>query len=284
MEFQEVNNYIAQDSDENKRKSVFSGILKRLKRKTSTEKFNEFCINVIKEVKTWPVYEVDPRIHDPLRIPHDVISPEAQSSLSDDSEVVNLVVLSKEEEKKTARTVYINETANQIQPTDHGKDPKEPHEPSSSDRFISVQDAIVYINEDIELIQNGIEMEIKRIIAKQQEIMEYQDKCHWMHTQMDAIYYSILGILRDNIPEMISIAERMVENEQKVKLNKKKNSLQKHRFEKHRKTMNFDTRLAELRKKTRAVWRRDKIWNGIRDWGFLILFLFAFVNAATVAY
>ena len=132
-----------------------------------------------------------------------------------------------------------------------------------------MQDAIVYINQDIERMQDAIEKEMKKMTIKQEEVIKYEDECKWMQTQMDAIHYSISGLLKDNIPEMKAIRERVVENEQKVRLNKKKNIMQKYRFEKYRKAISIETRLIELEKKIKAAWRRDEIWAGIRDWGFL---------------
>lgn len=132
-----------------------------------------------------------------------------------------------------------------------------------------MQDAIVYINQDIERMQDAIEKEMKKITIKQEEIVKYEDECKWMQTQMNAIHYSISGLLKDNIPEMKAIRERVNENEQIVRLNKKKNNMQKYRFEKYRKAISIETRLIELEKKIEAAWRRDEIWAGIRDWGFL---------------
>lgn len=118
-------------------------------------------------------------------------------------------------------------------------------------------------------MQDAIEKEMKKITIKQEEIIKYQDECQWMQAQMDAIHYSISALLKDNIPEMKSVKERVIENEQKVRINKKKNSMQKYRFEKYRKAISIETRLFELEKKIKAAWRRDEIWAGIRDWGFL---------------
>jgi hypothetical protein len=132
-----------------------------------------------------------------------------------------------------------------------------------------MQDAIVYINQDIERIQDAIEKEMKKITIKQEEIIKYEDECKLMQIQMDTIHYSISGLLKDNIPEMKAIRERVIENEQKVRLNKKKNNMQKYRFEKYRKAISIETRLIELEKKIEAAWKRDEIWAAIRDWGFL---------------
>lgn len=132
-----------------------------------------------------------------------------------------------------------------------------------------MQDAIVYINQDIERMQDAIEKEMKKITIKQEEIIKYEDECKLMQIQMDAIHYSISGLLKDNIPEMKAIRERVIENEQKVRLNKKKNNMQKYRFEKYRKAISIETRLIELEKKIEAAWKRDEIWAAIRDWGFL---------------
>lgn len=130
-------------------------------------------------------------------------------------------------------------------------------------------------------MQDAIEKEMKKIMIKQEEITKYQEECQWMKTQMDAIHYSISTLLKENIPDMRSVKERVIENEQKVRINKKKNSMQKYRFEKYRKAISIETRLLELEKKIKAAWRRDEIWAGIRDWGFLTgkqAMLQAFVN------
>lgn len=59
-----------------------------------------------------------------------------QPALSDDSEVVNLVVSSKKKEKKPVKKVYINESANQVQPSNHVKVFNEPQGAVSDDRFV----------------------------------------------------------------------------------------------------------------------------------------------------
>ncbi|KAG2215821.1 hypothetical protein INT46_007444 [Mucor plumbeus] len=225
------------------------------------------------------------RIIDPSReLARDSNQQSSQPPLSDDSEVVNLVVSSKNKEKKPPKKVYINESANQVQPSNDVKVFNEPQGPISSDRFISMQDAIVYINQDIERMQDAIEKEMKKITIKQEEIIKYEDECKLMQIQMDAIHYSISGLLKDNIPEMKAIRERVIENEQKVRLNKKKNNMQKYRFEKYRKAISIETRLIELEKKIEAAWKRDEIWAAIRDWGFLSVLLLSFTIASIIAW
>lgn len=59
-----------------------------------------------------------------------------QPALSDDSEVVNLVVSLRKKEKKPVKKVHINESANQVQPSNHVKVFNEPQGSASSDRFV----------------------------------------------------------------------------------------------------------------------------------------------------
>ncbi|CEP17763.1 hypothetical protein [Parasitella parasitica] len=137
MEFREVNSYIDQDSDDNKQQSFFSKIKKRLRRKSSWEKARDIYLKTKEEMSQFPVMECDPRIVDcyryhPNMIPIEPIPPQSDEN----SEVVNLAVLSKEEEEKPDRKVNSDENADQNQPNNHGRDPTECQDPTLDDRFM----------------------------------------------------------------------------------------------------------------------------------------------------
>jgi hypothetical protein len=91
-----------------------------------------------------------------------------------------------------------------------------------------------------------------------------------MQTQFDSIHYTLHSLQKDNLQDMKQQAERIHENESKIRSNKKRNSTQRYRFEKYRKGISVETRLSELDKKIKAAYRRDEIWAGIRDWGSFI--------------
>ncbi|CAO3619533.1 unnamed protein product [Mucor fragilis] len=321
MEFEEVNNYINRGRGGNNnisntsldnippfdhavsnpynsiiqpivRKPTLSNFVNRLKQQSSKTRFVEKYkkMSNASDMSDGDDFLIDDnasiRIIDPSReLARDANQQQPpQPALSDDSEVVNLVVSLRKKEKKPVKKVHINESANQVQPSNHVKVFNEPQGSASSDRFVSIQEAIVYINQDNERMQDAIEKEMKKIMIKQEEITKYQEECQWMKTQMDAIHYSISTLLKENIPDMRSVKERVIENEQKVRINKKKNSMQKYRFEKYRKAISIETRLLELEKKIKAAWRRDEIWAGIRDWGFLTVLLFFFLVASIIAW
>lgn len=84
------------------------------------------------------IYVASIRIIDPSReLARDINQQQpAQPPLSDDSEVVNLVVSSKKKEKKPAKKVYINESANQVQPSNDVKAFNDPQGAVSNDRFV----------------------------------------------------------------------------------------------------------------------------------------------------
>lgn len=138
--------------------------------------------------------------------------------------------------------------------------------------------AIDVMRSDIELLSDEIEKEIKKINMNQEEIMKYREEFILMQTQFDTIQYTLNSLAKDNLPDMKQQSERIHENDAKVRQNKKRNSVQKYRFEKYRKGISIETRLSELDKKIKAAYRRDEIWAGIRDWGsFIVILLFMII-------
>lgn len=191
----------------------------------------------------------------------------------EDEEIVENLMIPTNKKK---RKVYINESANQIKApsvmTTEDDDFifGEPKGELTIDRFIPMDKAIEVLRSDIELLQDEIEKEIKKIHLNQEEIMKYKEEFILMQTQFDTIQYTLNSLVKDNLQDMKQQAERIQDNEAKVRHNKKRNSIQQYRFEKYRKGISIETRLSELDKKIKAAYRRDEIWAGIRDWGSFI--------------
>lgn len=123
---------------------------------------------------------------------------------------------------------------------------------------------------DIQSIQDRIEYEKRRIEVKKEEIMYFIHSLNNMNEQIENYSQSMKSILHNNLPLMKAHQSNIIDNSDKLKYNRKKNLLQKARFDKYRKTINAETRLLELEKKIKIVWKRDEIYAGIRDWGFII--------------
>lgn len=121
----------------------------------------------------------------------------------------------------------------------------------------------------IETLYQQIENETKRIQGYQEEITHYGNQCAWMDNQLNSTHASLYLFYRDTMPQMKAQRERMIQNELKVRIHQKKHIVQKQRFERYRKVMSIDTRLAELKKKIQVAWKQDEVWLGIRDWGLL---------------
>lgn len=123
---------------------------------------------------------------------------------------------------------------------------------------------------DIQSIQDRIEYEKRRIEIKKEEIMYFIHSLNNMNEQIENYSQSMKSILHNNLPLMKAHQSNIIDNSDKLKYNRKKNLLQKARFDKYRKTINAETRLLELEKKIKIVWKRDEIYAGIRDWGFIV--------------
>jgi uncharacterized secreted protein with C-terminal beta-propeller domain len=111
--------------------------------------------------------------------------------------------------------------------------------------------------------------QMKRIEINKDEITKYKQDLLNMQKQLDFFHYSLTSLKADHIPDMLTHQLNATKNTEKLRENKKKNVLLKSRFDRYRKAISLDTRLFELEKKINAAWRRDEIWAGIRDWGFL---------------
>ncbi|KAI8332761.1 hypothetical protein BD560DRAFT_415259 [Blakeslea trispora] len=165
---------------------------------------------------------------------------------------------------KPLKRVVINESANQICHAVHVPE----------DHFISLPEALDGLKAQIETLYQQIENETKRIQGYQEEITHYGNQCAWMDNQLNSTHASLYLFYRDTMPQMKAQRERMIQNELKVRIHQKKHIVQKQRFERYRKVMSIDTRLAELKKKIQVAWKQDEVWLGIRDWGLLsIIFI-----------
>lgn len=125
------------------------------------------------------------------------------------------------------------------------------------------------INKDISDKTDDIYKQMKRIEINKDEITRYKQDLVNMQKQLDFFQYSLVSIRSDHLNDMLSHQANTLINTEKLKENKKKNAILKSRFDRYRKAISIDTRLFELEKKIKAAWRRDDIWAGIRDWGFL---------------
>ncbi|ORE11514.1 hypothetical protein BCV72DRAFT_324417 [Rhizopus microsporus var. microsporus] len=140
----------------------------------------------------------------------------------------------------------------------------------SLERFKTMEQTIELHQRDIQSIQDRIEYEKRRIEIKKEEIMYFIHSLNNMNEQIENYSQSIKSILHNNLPLMKAHQSNIIDNNDKLKYNRKKNLLQKARFDKYRKTINAETRLLELEKKIKIVWKRDEIYAGIRDWGFIV--------------
>ncbi|KAL4213775.1 hypothetical protein AB4K20DRAFT_1888355 [Rhizopus microsporus] len=143
----------------------------------------------------------------------------------------------------------------------------------SLERFKTMEQAIELHQKDIQSIQDRIEYEKRRIEIKKEEIMYFIHSLNNINEQIENYSQSMKSILHNNLPLMKAHQSTIIDNSDKLKYNRKKNLLQKARFDKYRKTINAETRLLELEKKIKIVWKRDEIYAGIRDWGFIVVFI-----------
>lgn len=132
-----------------------------------------------------------------------------------------------------------------------------------------MKEAIELTEKDVVDIMNAIEYQSKRIEIAKEEISFYTSSLNTVNEQMEINLQMIKSSLKNNIPEMKSHQANIRENKEKMKYNRKRNLMQKARFDKYRKVINIETRLFELEKKIKVAWKRDEISAGIRDWGFL---------------
>ena len=133
-----------------------------------------------------------------------------------------------------------------------------------------MEQAIELHQKDIQSIQDRIEYEKRRIEIKKEEIMYFIHSLNNINEQIENYSQSMKSILHNNLPLMKAHQSTIIDNSDKLKYNRKKNLLQKARFDKYRKTINAETSLLELDKKIKIVWKRDEIYAGIRDWGFIV--------------
>ncbi len=111
---------------------------------------------------------------------------------------------------------------------------------------------------------------MKRIEINRDEITRYKQDIFNMQKQLDFFHSSLVSIRsEDHVNDMLSHQANTMTNIEKLKENKKRNAFLKSRFDRYRKAISIDTKLFELEKKIKAAWKRDEIWAGIRDWGFL---------------
>ncbi|KAI9469091.1 MAG: hypothetical protein EXX96DRAFT_103711 [Benjaminiella poitrasii] len=150
--------------------------------------------------------------------------------------------------------------------------------------------AVDLMKDNINSIQDEIEKELKKIEIKQQEIISYEQELSLMQSQLDTFHYSLTTSRDILLRDMTGMREgSLAENEMTIKLNKKRYHVQRHRLLKYYNknnsvSGNIEIRLFELEKKIKAVWRRDEIWAGIRDWGFLSILLFLLIIATFLAW
>jgi translation elongation factor EF-4 len=126
-----------------------------------------------------------------------------------------------------------------------------------------------FINQQIIDKNDSIIQQIKRIEINKEEISKYKQDLYNMQKQLDFFHYSLTSLKSEHVPDMSSHQFNAIKNTEKLKDDKKRNVLIKARFDRYRKAISFDTRLVALENKIQAAWRRDEIWAGIRDWGFL---------------
>ncbi|KAI7904531.1 uncharacterized protein BX663DRAFT_550205 [Cokeromyces recurvatus] len=196
----------------------------------------------------------------------------------------------KKEESKIKKRVHINENANQIQSLE--KNPsfisnisfnEPPKGDLTIDRFISLDEAVYFMKNNIESIQDEIEREMIKIRLKQEEIIRYTDDLDFIQSQLESLQYTLTTnkdlLLRDMVLQRES---SLVKNEMKIKANKKRYYLQIQRLLKYYNRNNtiidnVDRCLVQLERKIKNTYKRDEVWTSIRDWGFLTVLLFSLI-------
>lgn len=147
----------------------------------------------------------------------------------------------------------------------------------------TLDEAMQLIHKDLHDKHDDIEREMKRIQQHQEEITRYRKDLVRMQSQLDMYLYSLSNIQNDHLDDMKAHETKTFRNLEKMKENKKRHGLFKSRFDKYRKAIGVETRLVELKSKIKSAWKRDEIWAGIRDWGFLSILLFLLVIASFIA-